>query len=792
MKISELWLREWANPPVDTATLLEQLTMAGLEIESAEPCAPSLDQVVVGRVLERIKHPNADKLSLCKVSVGGTEPLQIVCGASNVVAGGTYPVAMVGAVLPGDFRIKRSKIRGEESFGMLCSAVELGIADAAEGLLELDSRMEPGADIAEALGLKDTIIDVNLTPNRADCFSITGVAREVAALNGLVFREPEAAAVRATNQDGLSVKLAAPDACPAFTGRVIRGISTEAVTPLWMAERLRRCGIRTLHPVVDVSNYVMLELGQPMHAYDLACLSGDIAVRMAASGEKIRLLGGTELALDADMLVIADGNGPVSLAGIMGGEATAVGPRTRDVFLESAFFSPAAIAGRARRCGLHTDASMRFERGVDYTRQARAIERATELLLQIAGGEPGPLTDVRLPAALPGRSSIALRRSRLDSLLGIKVAGEEVVAILTRLGCVVERASEGWTVTPPAYRFDLAIEEDIIEEVVRLHGYNRLPEIPQRVSAKLTRVTESRVSVDRARHLMIDRGYQEIISYSFCDAEYQRQLLGSAAELELSNPISRELSVMRRSLWPGLLQAVSANQKRQQTRLRLFETGAVYRTENSLVTEVDMLAGVAWGPALPEHWQGKSPRADLFDIKSDIEALFRLTGSAGAFVFETADHPALRPGQIARIQRDGIDAGWCGELHPQVARQMGLSPAPVLFELEVAKTLQANIPVYAAVSRFPSVRRDLSVIVAREITAAQLTAAARKAAGKMLRDAIIFDIYTGKGIETGLKSVALGLILQETSRTLTELEIDGAIAAVVECFSSEFNASIRE
>jgi phenylalanyl-tRNA synthetase beta chain len=792
MKISELWLREWANPPVDTPTLLEQLTMAGLEVESAESCAPSLDQVVVGRVLERGKHPNADKLSICKVVVGAAEPLQIVCGASNVVAGGTYPVALVGAVLPGDFKIKRSKIRGEESFGMLCSAVELGIADKADGLLELDAAMVPGTPIATALALNDTVIDVNLTPNRADCFSILGVARDLAALNALPFSEPVTAPVKATCSDAVTVHLNTPEACPVFAGRVVRGINSSATTPLWMMERLRRCGIRPLHPVVDITNYVMLEFGQPMHAYDLATLSGDVTVRMAAKGEKLRLLGGAEQALDPDMLVIADANGAVALAGIMGGDASAVAETTTDVFLESAFFSPAAMAGRARRCGLHTDASLRFERGVDHTRQTRAIERATELLLQIVGGEAGPVTEVRKAEALPLRPAVALRRARLDSLLGIAVSGEEVAAMLARLGCRVEGATEGWTVTPPAHRFDLAIEEDLIEEVVRLHGYHRLPEIPQRVTSVLTRVTETRVGIDRARHALIDRGYQEIISYSFTDADEQRQLLGTATELELSNPISRELSVMRRSLWPGLLQAVSANQKRQQNRLRLFETGAVYRCVAGTTTEVEVIGGVAWGAVLPEHWDGKSQCADLFDIKSDIEALLHLTGAAGAFTFATAEHAALRPGQTARIQRDGVDVGWCGELHPQAARHWGLSPAPVMFEIELAKGLQAKVPAFNGISRFPAVRRDIAVIVARELTAAQLIDAARSAVGRVLRDVLIFDVYTGKGIETGLKSVALGLILQETSRTLTELEIDSAIAAVVECFSREFNASIRE
>jgi len=792
MKISELWLREWVNPDVDTPALLEQLTMAGLEVDSAESLAPALELVVVGRVLERDKHPNADKLSLCKVDIGTADPVQIVCGASNVRAGGTYPVALVGAVLPGDFRIKRSKIRGEESFGMLCSAVELGIADTADGLLDLEGSMQPGTPVVEALALHDTLIDVNLTPNRADCFSIVGIARDLAALNALPFAEPLAAPIRASIPDTVGVHLDTHDACPAFAGRIVRGINAAAVTPLWMAERLRRCGIRPLQPVVDITNYVMLEFGQPMHAYDLGGFSGDITVRMAAKGEKLKLLDGSEKVLDPDMLVIADAKAAIALAGIMGGAASAVTATTTDVFLESAFFSPAAMAGRARRCGLHTDASLRFERGVDYTQQARAIERATELLLEIVGGEPGPLTEVRNAAALPQRSAVPLRRSRLDSLLGISVPDEEVVAMLVRLGCRVEPASQGWTVTPAAYRFDIAVEEDLVEEVVRLYGYSRVPETPQRAPTTLARISETRVGVDRVRHALIDRGYQEIISYSFTDSKEQQQLLGSATELELSNPISQELSVMRRSLWPGLLQAVSVNQKRQQNRLRLFETGAVYRLAAGVTKETEVVGGVAWGAAFPEHWDGKSEPVDLFDIKSDIEALLSLTGSANSFTFAGGEHAALRPGRSARIQRDGDYVGWCGELHPQAARHLGLSPAPVLFELELGKGLLANIPAFRGISRFPAVRRDIAVLVARDVTAAELIAVARKVGGAVLRDVLIFDIYTGTGIESGLKSVALGLILQETSRTLSELEIDGAIAAVVESFSREFNASIRE
>ncbi|TDJ42861.1 MAG: phenylalanine--tRNA ligase subunit beta [Gammaproteobacteria bacterium] len=792
MKISEQWLREWADPDVDSQVLVEQLTMAGLEVDGVEPCAPPLEKIVVGRVLEKRKHPNADKLSLCSVDVGIDEPLQIVCGAANVVAGGTFPVATIGAVLPGGVKIKRSKIRGEESFGMLCSATELGIAATADGLLQLDDAAVPGMPVAEALKLDDQIIDLDLTPNRADCFSVIGVARDIAAVNKTAFAEPAVVTTAAVIDDTLELSLDAGDACAAFAGRVLRNIDPQAKTPLWMAEKLRRCGIRPLLPVVDVTNYVMLELGQPMHAYDLAKLNGGLTARMASAGEQLTLLDGQEIALDVDVLVIADQKAPVALAGIMGGEATAVSDSTTDIFLESAFFSPAIMAGRARRFGLHTDASLRFERGVDFANQVRAIERVTELLLEIVGGKPGPVTEVRDQGALPERPAVSLRQDKLDRMLGISIPAADVGDIFTRLGFDVVATDAGWSVTPPPYRFDIAIEEDLVEEVIRLYGYDKVPEIPQRSATPLGRVTETQVSIKRARGLLIDRGYQEIISYSFVDPVKQSALLGDADELELANPISNELSVMRRSLWPGLLQAVSLNRKRQCNRLRLFETGVSFSQQDTEILEEELISGVAWGGLAPEQWSGAFPSADIFDIKSDIESLATLSGALSNFRYETAEHATLRPGRTARIDRDGVAIGWCGELHPKLAKKYGLSPAPVLFELKARLALAACVPAFSGVSRYPSVRRDLAVIVDANISAASLLAAARAAAGNLLRDIRVFDVYTGKGIESSRKSVALGLILQETSRTLTELEIDAVINAVVEQLSSEFNATIRE
>jgi phenylalanyl-tRNA synthetase beta chain len=792
MKISEQWLREWADPDVDSKGLAEQLTMAGLEVDGVEKCAPPLQHVVVGHVLDKRPHPDADRLSLCMVDVGGAEALHIVCGATNVETGGAYPVAMVGAELPGGLKIKKSKIRGAESFGMLCSAVELGIADSADGLLELDASAAPGLPIDDALALDDCIIDLDLTPNRADCFSVLGTARDIAAVNELEFAEPEIEAVPAEHQDVLSLSLAAGDACPVFAGRIIRNIDNTATTPVWMAERLRRSGIRALHPVVDVSNYVMLELGQPMHAYDLATLKGGLSARMGSKGEALTLLGGDEIKLADDVLVIADEQGAVALAGIMGGANTAVSASTSDIFLESAYFSPAVIAGRARRYGLHTDASLRFERGVDFTGQVRAIERATQLLLDIVGGAAGEVVAETCTADLPVREPVALRSERLNRLIGIDFAAADVEAMLTRLGFKVVVSATGWMVTPIPARFDIVIEEDLIEEIVRLHGYDKVLEKPQLAAVTLAVRTESSLSVQRISSLFADRGYREVISYSFVDPQQQNLLLGEGADITLANPLSVELSVMRRSLWTGLLQTVSTNRKRQQERARIFEHGVIFALQGNEIKEKNVIAGVAWGRIRAEHWDDAKRGTDLFDIKSDLEALFALSMQPGAFTFVAAEHPALRPGCTARVERNGTQVGWVGELHPRLVRKGNFGQPPVMFELDSAAVCAAEIPAYQDISRFPSVRRDLAVVVDADLPVGDLLAEVRTIAGKTLQDIRVFDIYTGEGIENGLKSIALGLILQETSRTLTESDIEQISTAVVAHLSAKFNASIRE
>lgn len=797
MKISEQWLREWANPHTDTDGLAVLLTMGGLEVEGADsPCASLLEGVVVGRVLHKERHPDADRLSVCRVDIGAGDPVQIVCGAPNVQADRCYPVATVGAVLPGGLKIKRTKLRGMESCGMLCSASELGLAEVGEGLLELGPEATVGESLVQLLRLDDWILDINITPNRADCFSVLGLGRDLAALARVPLKTPEFVKIAASCSDTVKTEVAAPAACPVLATRVIRDLDPVACTPLWLAERLRRAGIRPLHPIVDVTNYVMLELGQPMHAYDLDRLDGSqLTVRFATPGECLHSLDGTTLTLDPDVLVIADASGPVAMAGIVGGAATAVQSQTATAVLESACFLPAALAGRARRFGLHTESALRFERGVDFAGQQRALERATALIQTIAGGVAGPVVINCSDAHLPVREKILLRATRLQRLLGHQVPGSEVEAILQRLELNFATVAEGWWVEPASARFDIAIEADLIEEVARVYGYDRLPEVCERPSQKLGRATETAVPLRRVREWLAARGYQEAITYSFVEPGQQQLLLGESTEIALSNPLSADMAVMRRSLWAGLLAVWAANRSRQQERVRLFESGVIFTSQDNEIEEKNMISGLLSGSSVPLHWSdaGAVPEdADLFDIKADVQALLQLTGASDEFIWEAGEHPALRPGRTACIKRAEQTVGWIGELHPRLVRHWDSGPAPLLFELECQAVFAAAIPTAQPVSRFPSVRRDIAVVVAEDITSADLLAAARGVAGKRLIDIMVFDVYRGDRIESGLKSVALGLILQETSRTLTELEIDRTVAAVKERISSQFNASIRE
>lgn len=792
MKVSEQWLREWVDPPVGTKELAEQLTMAGLEVDSIEPAAGEFASVVIGEVLEVAPHPDADKLRVCRVEAGQGEALQIVCGAPNVHQGMRAPVALVGGRLPGGLKIKKAKLRGVESFGMLCSARELGLSEEHAGLMALPADAPVGTDIRDYLQLDDSIIEVDLTPNRGDCLGIAGIAREVALLNDCETTPPEIAPVVAAVDDTFPVTVAEPAACPRYLGRVIRAIDPEAVTPLWMQERLRRGGIRPLGPVIDVTNYVLLELGQPMHGFDLARLRDGIEVRLARPGERLVLLDGREVELAADSLVIADGSGPLALAGVMGGEASGVGEATRDLFLECAFFDPLHIAGRARAYGLQTDSSYRFERGVDPELQLRALDRATQLLLAICGGRPGPVIEVTSDAHLPRRPAIRLRSERIRRLLGFELKAAEVAGILEGLGCAVDAERENWSVIPPSHRFDLAIEADLIEELGRVHGYNRLPSRAPAGRLQMTPQREEQVTLNRLRLSLVERGYREAITYSFVDAELQRRLEPGREAIPLANPISADLAVMRSSLWPGLLGALGHNLRRQQERVRLFESGLNFILEDNEIKQESYIAAVACGRPVPEQWGAANANLDFFDAKADLEALLRPGGCFDAFSFEAAQHPALHPGRSARILRDGQPVGWLGTLHPRHAEELELPADTQLFELEIAAVTAGRKATFEPISRYPAIRRDLALLVDEAVPADAVAERIRQAAGETLKELRLFDVYQGKGVETGRKSIALGLILQDSSRTLTDQDVQAVVDEVTTALQRDLGASLRE
>jgi phenylalanyl-tRNA synthetase beta chain len=791
MRVPSSWLRDWVDPPLDLAGLAERLTLAGHEVDAIESYGAGLDDVVVAEVLATRPHPDADTLTLCQVATG-KDQAEVVCGAPNVRAGMKSAFAPSGGRLPDGKELKRRKIRGIVSNGMLCSARELGLGDDADGIIELAADAVPGTPLAELLGLPDAVLELNLTPNRGDCYSLRGIAREVAALTGSRVTAQPAAPVRATHDGTHPVVVEDPAACPRFAGRVVRSIDSHARTPRWLAERLRRCGIRTIHPVVDVTNYVMLETGQPLHAYDLDRLRGTVRPRFARSGETVTLLDEREITLNTDTLVISDDSGPIGLAGIMGGLSTSVTADTRNVFFEAAFWPQSVVAGRARSYALHTEASLRFERGVDPAGQAEAVERATRLLLDIAGGEAGPLADLVHEDAAPVNPWIVLRRERLAALLGTRLQDDRVKSILEALGLQVDTQPAGWRARAPGYRFDLQIEADLIEEVARVHGYERIPETTAFAELPLGPVTEARVDQERIAQTLAARDYNEVVTYSFIDRELNKQFTGRDTELRLSNPIASGMAVMRGSLLPGMLQVAAANLARQQDRIRLFEFGTTFHGTLEKPVEVARLAGLATGAVHGEQWGSESRTADFFDIKSDLEALLATTGAKGGLAFEPSQHAALQPGQTARILRDGEAIGVAGKLHPSQGRFFDIDKDVLVFELDVQRAFAAEIPCAAAQSRFPSVRRDIAVVVDNQVSARELIDVVLSAAPDIIRRVVIFDVYRGPGIEAGRKSVAFGLILQETSRTLTDEDADTATLAAVRGLQREFAAILRE
>ncbi|MBK9160225.1 MAG: phenylalanine--tRNA ligase subunit beta [Nitrosomonadales bacterium] len=784
MQFSESWLRTFVNPALSSEELAHLLTMAGLEVEEMSPVAPTFDKVVVAQVLSKNKHPDADRLNLLTVDVGQGEPLAIVCGAQNVTVGMKAPCALVGAKLPGDdgkaFEIKQAKVRGIESFGMMCSEKELGLAEESSGLLELATDAVVGQSIRRHLDLDDHLLTLKLTPNRSDCLSLLGIAREVAALTGAPLSGLPDNSFGQGDECGVGIKVKAPDACPRYTGRVISGVNARAVTPSWMVQRLERCGLRSISALVDVTNYVLLEQGQPLHAFDLNKLNGSIEVRFARNGESLRLLNDETIQLQDDMLVIADETAPVALAGIMGGADSAVDDATTDIFLESAFFAPGVIVGKSRRLGFGSDSSYRFERGVDFAATQIALDRATQLIVDICGGRAGTASEAL--GELPARQAVKLRSARVRHVLGVELSGAEIAQTLAKLGMTLQQQGDEFLVTPPSYRFDIAIEEDLIEEVARVYGYEKIvPSSPQgRMSILPLAGTQRPLAL--VRQALVRRDYQETINYAFVEAEWERDLCGNDAPIALKNPIASQMSVMRSSLLGGLFGALRGNLARKQSRVRLFEIGGCFAAEAAGgYVQHERVAGLAYGSVFPEQWGGAARNVDFYDVKGDIEALF----APRDLRFEAAAHPASHPGRSARILLDGQAVGWIGELHPQWQQQYDL-PQPVQwFEVEQTALLQAGLPRFSEVSRFPLVRRDLAVVVDETVSVQALLDAMRLVSAPSVVEVALFDVYRGKGVEKGKKSLAFRVLLQDTQKTLTDSEIEPNIELLVEAMNKQ-------
>ncbi|MBD8732556.1 phenylalanine--tRNA ligase subunit beta [Pseudomonas sp. CFBP 13710] len=792
MKFSEQWLRGWVSPQASRDELVARLSMAGLEVDSVTLAAGEFSGVVVGEVLATEQHPDADKLRVCQVS-DGSETFQVVCGAPNVRPGLKIPFAKIGAQLPGDFKIKKAKLRGVESNGMLCSQSELQVGEGNDGLMELPADAPAGEDFRVYLGLDDASIEVDLTPNRGDCLSLAGLAREVGALYAAPVTRPVIAAVAPVSDEVLAVDVLAPAACPRFLGRVVRNVDLSRATPLWMVERLRRSEVRSIDAAVDITNYVMIELGQPMHAYDLAEIDGGIRVRMAEEGEKITLLDGQEVALRGDTLVIADHARLLGIAGVMGGENSGVTAKTRDVFLEAAFFEPISVAGKARSYGLHTDASHRFERGVDSNLAREAMERATALLLEIAGGEPGPIVEHVSQEHLPQIAPITLRADRVSQMLGLEMGASEIEGLLTGLGLGVTAGGEGqWSVEVPSHRFDISLEVDLIEELARLYGYNRLPVRYPQARLAPQAAPEARSDLPALRRLLVARGYQEAITYSFIDPKLFELFSPGVEPLLLANPISADMAAMRSSLWPGLVKALQHNLNRQQDRVRLFESGLRFVGQLDGLKQEPMLAGVVCGSRLPEGWAQGRETVDFFDVKADVEAVLGFAGALDAFTFVPGQHPALHPGQTARIEREGQLVGYLGALHPELVKSLGLDRAVFVFELVLAQVSEGRLPKFQELSRFPEVRRDLALLADRDVAASAVLAVIRENAGEWLTDLRLFDVYQGKGIDPHRKSLAVGLTWQHPSRTLNDDEVNATTQTILTSLEQRLNATLRK
>lgn len=792
MKISEIGLRQWVNPLITMEQLSSQLTMAGLEVDSVAPVAGPFNLVVIAKVLEVSPHPQADKLTLCQVDCGQGTPIQVVCGASNVRAGLVVALARVGAKLPGGLTIKEAKLRGELSQGMLCSVSELGMAETSDGIMELPMDAPIGTDLRDYLSLDDTVLDIDLTPNRADCFSMLGVAREVAVLNRLPLRELPHVEIKSQHQDALQVNLDAHSACPQYYGRILRGINTEAVTPIWLLERLRRAGVRAIHPVVDVTNYVMLELGQPMHAFDLMALKGDIRVRMSMPSEPLTLLDGQAIELHENTLVIADEDKALAIAGVMGGADSAVSNATTDVFLESAFFYPLAVAGVARRYGLCTESSQRFERGVDPAIQAVALDFATELLMQIVGGQPGPITCSQIMASLPSKVTIAFNPKQVERLTGVTISEEDMLTTLRGLGMQVDANNELWSVKVPSHRFDLTIDVDLVEEIIRIYGYDKISTASMTTVVRAGAVNQLEHVNQQAGIILSNNGYHEVISYSFVDPEIQQVLYPDNNAMTLLNPISSELSQMRVSLWPGLLASLVFNAHRQQSLIKIFESGVIFDNEDGRLKEKACIAGLSAGELGGLNWSVPSRKCDYYDVKGEVETLLAKL-NVDSVHYVAATHEGLHPGQSAHIVVGEHTIGWIGVLHPRISEALDLNMDVVLFELQLDELPLKSRQQYKKISKFPSVRRDLSFLIDREVHADSVERTVRAAIQKpWLKAFDVFDVYEGEHIPAGKKSLAIALTLQDDDRTLVDEEVSLLIDSIVNKLNQDFSITLRD
>ncbi len=791
MRVSEKWLREYVNPNVGTQQLADTLTMAGLEVDAIEPAAPKFSGIVYAKVVEVTSHPDAKKLHVCNVDDGSGKLAQVICGVSNVCENLIVAFAKVGAELPNNFKIEAKKLRGVESFGMLCSAAELGLAETSDGILELPADSPLGEEIYSNLGLDDSVIDIDLTPNRSDCLSMYGVAREVSALLDSVLELPQDVKVENTIGSTFPISISAQEQCPRYVGRIIEGVKTNLTSPMWMQERLRRAGIRSINAIIDITNYVMIEMGQPMHAFDVNKLHKGIEVRMAHPAESLVLLDGQEINLTSDELVIADQNSAVALAGVMGGNSSAVDDHTKDIFLESAFFTPEAILGKARRYGLHTDSSHRFERGVDPGLCIHAMERATQLIIEVAGGNAGPAICEENISALPKPEKINILQEKVEALLGVDVSTQQIEDIMQRLQCSVDTKGTSLTIIPPSHRFDLKIDVDIIEEVARVIGYENMPASVKAISVNPCGLQKN--VLQEMKSYLSHAGFHEIISFSFVDQTTENCMREVSSSKVLANPISQELAVMRNSLWPGLLKTAQYNLHRQQSRIRIFEYGLRFLNEKNNLQQLPAIAGLLAGPVLPEHWDSVAAEVDFYDLKGEVIRLLEIAGlTENEIIIKTVSDNALHPGQAASVLINEEVIGRFGKLHPRIQSELDLDISIYLFEINLTQLLNCDRnEVFTPLSKYPSIRRDITLIVDKDITSEEIRSNIEQMEIDCLQKVIIFSVYTGEGISELKKSISLGLILQEFSRTLTDKEIEKTISTIISQLKNKVGAEIR-